>query len=626
MTTARKRTLICLATFIIALILACGFSFSAPLVAQAILPDSWNTAADKSTGDWYLDADNLDVDGLKSVVEWWKVSAAYDLTALADDPVVVAVIDSGVNYNHDIFGGENCPDVFLRDGDGNMVCANTAGGNSVLDDAGNRHGTHVAGIVAVLIHAFDLEDYIKIMPIKAGTPKDNDASFAYTDVREAVDFAVANGADVINLSLTADSAYWASAVTAAAASQAVVVAAAGNSGKSSASGDYYPAESDHVVGVMNYTENTLGAKVLSSTSNYGSGFDIAAPGYGILSADGSTSADYKNLTGTSMASPIVAFAAALLQLKWRASLETEVPDGVSEAQCVREVLALHTADSAYSSKDGKYYTALDLESLIVKDFVYSSAKGEMVVADNSVSVAIQPVVDDIVLGEAGTLRLEAALQGGAAGDFDFVWTVSFGDSAFTKVGQAVNVEYTAPETPLQVHASVEVYSKQNGALVGTDEITLSTVYQSPSSSDIYIAVDGVSADGEAWQGTVESGAVFSVSNDVYLSPDLEFVWYVDDEETARGRTFEPSFAESGKHTVIVEIYEDGVWKNSVTLTAYFEKEKDSTNLGDFFESIKESFEGDEKVLIIVGIVLAVAVIVAAGIVIALLVRRGRKRP
>ena len=62
MTAAHKRTLICLATAVLALVLACGFLFSSAQVAEAFLPDSWNTAADNSAGDWYLDGDNLDVD------------------------------------------------------------------------------------------------------------------------------------------------------------------------------------------------------------------------------------------------------------------------------------------------------------------------------------------------------------------------------------------------------------------------------------------------------------------------------------------------------------------------------------------------------------------------------------
>ena len=168
MTAAHKRTLICLSTALLALVLACGFLFSSAQVAEALLPDSWNTAADNSAGDWYLDGDNLDVDGLKSVIDWWKSSDKYDFSSLAEDPVVIAVIDSGVNSDHDIFGGDNCPDVFLRAETGKIVGANTAGGTSFEDDASDRHGTHVAGIIAVLIHAFDLEDYIKIMPIKAG--------------------------------------------------------------------------------------------------------------------------------------------------------------------------------------------------------------------------------------------------------------------------------------------------------------------------------------------------------------------------------------------------------------------------------------------------------------------------
>lgn len=619
MTAARKRTLIIFATFVVALILACGFSFAPPLVADALLPDSWNEAASGNTGDWYLDADNLDIDALKSVVEWWKSSSSYDMTAATEEPVVIAVIDSGVNYNHDIFGGANCPDVFLRDAAGNIVGADTTGGSSILDDAGNRHGTHVAGIIAVLIHALDLEDYIKIMPIKAGTPKNNDASFTFNDVQEAVDFALANGADVVNLSITADSYAWANAVSAADAEQAVFVAAAGNNGKSSASGDYYPAESDYVVGVMNYTENTLGAKVLASTSNYGAGFDIAAPGYGVLSADGSTTDGYKKLTGTSMASPVVSFAAALLQLKWRVSLETEVPESVSGAQCVREVLALHTTDTAYSEKDKKYYAALDLESLLTKRFVYSETKGEMVVSEDSVDVSINRPAEQIVLGISGTLELEAVLQSGEnPADYDFVWSIEAeGMKSVAAVGPKISVAYDAFGKICDIVVTLELYSK-SGALAGECSLTLVPVYQ-PAAADSDLTVGGtvVGEDGTVKQ-KVESGTELSIGNADYLSPDVEIIWYVDGEEAARGKTFSPVFDADGQHTVTVVVCENGIAVTEYTAVIYFVSEKNGGSLTQFFEDNKDIF-------VVVAVVLCVLIVAAVAVIIALAVRgRGRR--
>lgn len=618
MTAAHKRTLICLATALLALVLACGFLFSSAQVAEALLPDSWNTAADNSAGDWYLDGDNLDVDGLKSVIDWWKSSDKYDFSSLAEDPVVIAVIDSGVNSDHDIFGGENCPDVFLRDETGKIVGANTAGGTSFEDDASDRHGTHVAGIIAVLIHAFDLEDYIKIMPIKAGTPSGSNTSFNLSDVKKAITFALDNGADVVNMSLTADSAGW-NIITEDNADEAVFIAAAGNDGLSSANRNFYPAESENVVGVMNYTENTMGAKVLSSSSNYGSGFDIAAPGYGILSANGATGDQYKLLTGTSMASPVVAFAAALLTVRWRATTEEEIPDYVSEAQCVKQALALHTTDTAYSTKDNSYYPVLDLESLLVKNFVYSEAKGEMVVSEDSVSVSVNYPSEDIVLGIAGTLELEAVLQSGEnPEEYDFVWRISAEDyDTITVTGRKVSVAYDAFVKASDITVTLELYSKRTGTLKGTDTLTLTPVYQSADSdSDITVGGNVVGGDGVV-ADKVESGTEISLDNADYLSPDVEIIWYVDGEEAARGKTFAPTFKESGQHTVTAVVSENGTVMAEYTAVIYFEKEKSGNALTQFFEDNKDAF-------IIVGVVLGVLIVIAVSVLIAIAVR-GRRR-
>ena len=110
---------------------------------------------------------------------------------------------------------------------------------------------------------------------------------------------------------------------------AVCVAAAGNGEKdilgvrtvySSDKKPFYPAASDGVVGVVNYTKSSDGSKVVSQTSNYGSKYELCAPGEDYYSADGSSVAKdgYKSLSGTSMATPVVSFGAALAIVQDRA--------------------------------------------------------------------------------------------------------------------------------------------------------------------------------------------------------------------------------------------------------------------------------------------------------------------
>ena len=75
----------------------------------------------------------------------------------------------------------------------------------MLDDAPDRHGTHVAGILATFIHELNLEKYIKIMPVKAAYPTGSTSTFSSTAFNDGVKFALSSGADVVNMSLASDS-------------------------------------------------------------------------------------------------------------------------------------------------------------------------------------------------------------------------------------------------------------------------------------------------------------------------------------------------------------------------------------------------------------------------------------
>lgn len=322
------------------------FSLIPYSVADAVLPLSYN----EKVIDQDLDrlSDPLRLEELKHTVDLWKANGAYNFDYLKQHPIIIAVIDSGANLNHELFTGKYNPDgetnpaaadkngvgrydVILRDSDGVPIVKNTAyqrnshyKENDITDDESRLHGTHVSGIVAILIHALELEEYIKIMPIKASVhrnlPADPD-SFYSADVSAAVKFATDNGADVINMSLSSDTSTFAGLNRSDAHEKAVLVAAAGNDGGTDIC---YPAAHSNVIGVMNYTFNEENNPVLSASSNYNGKtqyYDVCAPGDTIYSADGRIvdgEYGYKHLSGTSMASPVVSFGAALLALKYRA--------------------------------------------------------------------------------------------------------------------------------------------------------------------------------------------------------------------------------------------------------------------------------------------------------------------
>ena len=260
--------------------------------------------------------------------EAWAVSTG-------SPSVVVAVIDTGVDYNH--------PDLASRFAGGyNFV----AGNFDPLDDHG--HGTHVAGTIAAGLENMTgspatAEGVVGVAPearILAYKVCAGDGTCTDSAVIAAIGRAVADGARVINMSLGATdySQALADAVQAAWAAGVVIVAGAGNDGTTA---QFYPAALDNVVAVGAFDENHLRA----SFSNYGSWVDIAAPGSNILSTYPLSKCEevgtpgeigcYAWLSGTSMATPHVAGAAALLWARGDVTSNTQVMD-----------LLLRTADAS----------------------------------------------------------------------------------------------------------------------------------------------------------------------------------------------------------------------------------------------------------------------------------------
>ncbi len=359
----RKALYVFLIAFALSAILTFLFSYE---IADALLPISYVDKVQNQELDWWSDVIGIDV--LKAAVEDWKQDDSFDFKYLEDNPVVIAVIDSGVNLEHELFSGKYNDggltdneavdnngtgkyDVILRRSDGTPIVKNTAVShnpsiyteNDVSDDENRRHGTHVAGIVATLIHVLNIERYIKILPIKASyhVAFTGEDKFSGADVKSAVDFALQQGADVINMSLSSDARTFAGFDQSTTHTKAVLVAAAGNDGSEV---KRYPAALPNVIGVMNY-KNVNGEAVLSNTSNYGFwntyGYDLCALGADIYSANGvigDSGFDYKALSGTSMATPIVSFGAALLAMKYKALAGNngEEMDSVELARLVKK--------------------------------------------------------------------------------------------------------------------------------------------------------------------------------------------------------------------------------------------------------------------------------------------------
>ncbi len=162
------------------------------------------------------------------------------------------------------------------------------------------HGTHVAGITTVATNnakgIAGIGGNILLIPVKIGA--NSNASF--TGAYQGVEYAIIANANVINMSWGggAFSQTYQNLFNVAKSKNIVCVAAAGNSSTSSW---MYPASYQNVISVA----STTNTDALSWFSNFGSAIDVCAPGSDILSCHATGITNYTNMSGTSMAAPLV---------------------------------------------------------------------------------------------------------------------------------------------------------------------------------------------------------------------------------------------------------------------------------------------------------------------------------
>ncbi len=296
------------------------------------VPDGIMRAVDVPDDPRYSEQWGLDNSGQFGGLEDIDIDApqAWDITTGSDE-VVVAVIDTGIQYNHpDLIdnmwvnpgeAGELANNGIDDDGNGyiddvhGIDCANDDG--DPLDDTPQQHGTHVSGILGAQgnngTQVSGVARNVKIMSLKY--LNENSAGFV-SDGLECLAYALDMRQNGVNLRVTNNS-YGGSQANQAfrdmiqqhADAGILFVAAAGNSSLDIDSFPQYPASYnlDNIVSVANIDRN--GA--LASSSSFGAdSVDLAAPGSSILSTINAD--DVGLLSGTSMSSPFVAGVAALL--------------------------------------------------------------------------------------------------------------------------------------------------------------------------------------------------------------------------------------------------------------------------------------------------------------------------
>lgn len=246
--------------------------------------------------------------------------------------VVVAVIDAGVDFTHKDLQDVMWKSDYCVSDEGIPFLNPCENGYDFVDndfapwpEDKDDHGTAVASIIgdsgkSRVTDRAEERRLIEVMALRVS----NDDTLQISHIVRAIDFAVANGARIINMSFSTPtySHALASAVLRAQEQGVIVVASGGNRGANIELTPLYPASIPGVIAVGSHTDSSS----VPSWSNFGNGIDVTAPGVGVYGASFNNS--YRTYSGTSFSAALVTayiarkFSEGLTNSEFFASLPT----------------------------------------------------------------------------------------------------------------------------------------------------------------------------------------------------------------------------------------------------------------------------------------------------------------
>lgn len=255
------------------------------------------------------------------------------------ETIQVWVVDTGIDYTH--------PDLSWR--------VNTSLGKDFVnedDDAWDDqgHGTHVAGTIAASVNGSGIlwvNPYVELVPLKICSESGFCPSYA---VISALDYASTHNIDILNMSLwgrgNPSEHAICDAISSVVAGGWIVIAASWNANIDTS--EFVPGWCSEAITVGAYDAQWNRA----AFSNYGSKVDVSAPGVDVYSTYPTNKWNYKQLSGTSMAAPHIAWVASIVQA-YRPNITTS------------ELRAIFSNSARTLSVDKPIASAVDISAMML---------------------------------------------------------------------------------------------------------------------------------------------------------------------------------------------------------------------------------------------------------------------
>ncbi|MFW6098134.1 MAG: S8 family serine peptidase, partial [Chloroflexota bacterium] len=469
-----------------------------------------------------------------------KINAA-DAWDVQTDGARIAIVDAGIDLDHPDLAdriwtnaGETPDNGIDEDGTGfadDMHGWNFYADNDDLSDS-TGHGTEVAGIIGAAGNngegvsgvCWDCE----LMVLKVIQPG---GTANYSDIAEAIAYAVLKEADVINLSLGgySDSAALRAAV--AEADEAVLVAGVGNDDDDA---PFYPAAYESVLAVA----GTDAGDARVHNSNYGEWVDLSAPGENVLTTfDGRT---YGEADGTSLAAPFVSGAAALLVAEHGWS-PAEV-----RAHLLQTAQPIDGANPGYEGQlgAGRLDAGAALNTAAEPDLV-----AQAVTVDGKSGGQPEPgATVDVQVTLTNNWAPVGALEGTLSSNDSYA-TIAQGSASFEPMGTYSTTQNSTPfqitvenDAPYGHELDLRLTLKEGGSTVQTIPVRVTVAQQT-------INVNGIIGSDTTWSGDrvyrltgnvrVQEGATLTVEPGARVEADNDRILEVEGKLVATGTETAP---------------------------------------------------------------------------------------